>query len=309
MRAMGFNICGAGGGRAARCLLLQASLECCVCPGPLDSRPIIMGAGAAMLAQPSYPPHHRHLQSPACTTTHSGRCCWMTCVPAATLVPRRSAGALCCGRPLGPRCCAALCCAARIPRRHTGAEGGECVSARVCVRVYVCARVHTRSCAWPSTRLPPTPRAPHAAHLPHALHAVPLCRRVGEHVSLAANMLAFDSADGLTHDQHLALLRFLCDEALDTEKMRSALQSEHWSTANCFFFSTCCASCVAALLCCGAGHPEDAGGSARKGKTVPACTTHTHTHTIPRRARRRRGRRQARDPEGHGRGAEEAAGD
>jgi len=44
-------------------------------------------------------------------------------------------------------------------------------------------------------------------------------------------MLGFNTADGLTHDQHLHLLRFLCDEVLDTEKMRTALQSE-WATCH-----------------------------------------------------------------------------
>ncbi|PRW55979.1 DDT domain-containing isoform A [Chlorella sorokiniana] len=41
---------------------------------------------------------------------------------------------------------------------------------------------------------------------------------------MAASMLAFDPVDRLTHDQHLALLRFLCDSVLDTEKMRGILQ-------------------------------------------------------------------------------------
>ena len=43
---------------------------------------------------------------------------------------------------------------------------------------------------------------------------------------MAASMLAYDPVDALTHDQHLALLRFLCDAALDTEKMRGVLQRE-----------------------------------------------------------------------------------
>jgi hypothetical protein len=39
-------------------------------------------------------------------------------------------------------------------------------------------------------------------------------------------MLAYDPLDSLTHDQHLALLRFLCDAALDSETMRGVLQRE-----------------------------------------------------------------------------------
>lgn len=43
---------------------------------------------------------------------------------------------------------------------------------------------------------------------------------------MAATMLAFEPVDALTHDQHLALLRCLCDAALDTERMRGVLQRE-----------------------------------------------------------------------------------
>lgn len=43
---------------------------------------------------------------------------------------------------------------------------------------------------------------------------------------MAASMLAYDPADALTHDQHLALLRYLCDAALDSEKLRGVLQRE-----------------------------------------------------------------------------------
>lgn len=43
---------------------------------------------------------------------------------------------------------------------------------------------------------------------------------------MAASMLAHDPLDRLTHDQHLALLRCLCDAALDSEKMRGVLQRE-----------------------------------------------------------------------------------
>ena len=32
--------------------------------------------------------------------------------------------------------------------------------------------------------------------------------------------------DGLTLDQHLALLRYLCDTALESERMRGILQRE-----------------------------------------------------------------------------------
>ncbi|EFN58898.1 expressed protein [Chlorella variabilis] len=41
---------------------------------------------------------------------------------------------------------------------------------------------------------------------------------------MSASMLAYDAVDRLTHDQHLALLRFLCDTVLDSEKMRRVLQ-------------------------------------------------------------------------------------
>jgi hypothetical protein len=50
--------------------------------------------------------------------------------------------------------------------------------------------------------------------------------RADEHASLAAGMLAFDGADALTSDQHLALLLFLADEVLDSDRMRTVLQSE-----------------------------------------------------------------------------------
>ena len=59
--------------------------------------------------------------------------------------------------------------------------------------------------------------------LPLHLH---LYRRPDQPAIMAASMLAFDPVDCLTHDQHLALLRFLCDSALETEKMRSILQRE-----------------------------------------------------------------------------------
>jgi hypothetical protein len=39
-------------------------------------------------------------------------------------------------------------------------------------------------------------------------------------------MLGYGPLDKLTHDQHLALLRYLCDLALDSDKMRSVLQRE-----------------------------------------------------------------------------------
>ncbi|KAL4457501.1 hypothetical protein ABPG75_012366 [Micractinium tetrahymenae] len=41
---------------------------------------------------------------------------------------------------------------------------------------------------------------------------------------MGASMLAFDCVDSLTHDQLLALLRYLCDLALDSERMRGILQ-------------------------------------------------------------------------------------
>ncbi|PSC69056.1 DDT domain-containing protein [Micractinium conductrix] len=48
--------------------------------------------------------------------------------------------------------------------------------------------------------------------------------RPAKPATMAASMLAFDSVDSLTHDQHLALLTFLCDAALESEKMRGVLQ-------------------------------------------------------------------------------------
>lgn len=77
-------------------------------------------------------------------------------------------------------------------------------------------------------------------------------RRPDQPAVMAASMLAFDPVDRLTHDQHLALLRFLCDAVLDTEKMRGILQRE------------CCGSAmlplsVALRVWCGAGQPEDVG--------------------------------------------------
>lgn len=43
---------------------------------------------------------------------------------------------------------------------------------------------------------------------------------------MAASMLGYGPLDALTHDQHLALLRFLCDAALDSERLRGTLQRE-----------------------------------------------------------------------------------
>lgn len=48
-------------------------------------------------------------------------------------------------------------------------------------------------------------------------------KRPSEHASLSASMLGFNGADSLTHDQHLALLNYLCDVALNTQKLRSLL--------------------------------------------------------------------------------------
>ncbi|DBA92727.1 TPA: hypothetical protein ACH3X1_002933 [Trebouxia sp. C0004] len=53
------------------------------------------------------------------------------------------------------------------------------------------------------------------ASMPHRL--------VSARVSSAASVLATQSAHVLTPDQHLVLLRYLCDEALDTEALREAL--------------------------------------------------------------------------------------
>jgi hypothetical protein len=43
---------------------------------------------------------------------------------------------------------------------------------------------------------------------------------------MSASMLTYDAVDALTHDQHLSLLRFLCDTSLDSDKMREVLQRE-----------------------------------------------------------------------------------
>ena len=64
-------------------------------------------------------------------------------------------------------------------------------------------------------------------------------RRPDRAAVIAASMLAFDPVDRLTHDQHLALLRFLCDAALDSEKMRSVLQRE------CRGWLGCCVALLA----------------------------------------------------------------
>ncbi|DBB13479.1 TPA: hypothetical protein ACH3X3_000533 [Trebouxia sp. C0006] len=53
------------------------------------------------------------------------------------------------------------------------------------------------------------------ASMPHRL--------VSARVSSAASVLATQTAHVLTQDQHLVLLRYLCDEALDTEALREAL--------------------------------------------------------------------------------------
>lgn len=42
--------------------------------------------------------------------------------------------------------------------------------------------------------------------------------------SMAAGMLGFDGAEKLTRDQHLALLCYLCDEVVETDKVRAVLQ-------------------------------------------------------------------------------------
>lgn len=47
--------------------------------------------------------------------------------------------------------------------------------------------------------------------------------------TMAASMMAFDGADELTYDQHMALLSFLADEILDSGRMRTILQSK-WRT-------------------------------------------------------------------------------
>ena len=52
------------------------------------------------------------------------------------------------------------------------------------------------------------------------------CNRPDEHAVLAASMIAYDGSDGLTHDQHLALLQYLADEVLQTSRLRNILQSE-----------------------------------------------------------------------------------
>ena len=49
--------------------------------------------------------------------------------------------------------------------------------------------------------------------------------RPEEHVVDAASALSYDGADGLTADQHLSLLHYLADEVLQTEHLRSILQS------------------------------------------------------------------------------------
>jgi hypothetical protein len=48
--------------------------------------------------------------------------------------------------------------------------------------------------------------------------------RPDQGATMAASMLAYDPVDALTHDQHLTLLRFLCDAALESERMRGVLQ-------------------------------------------------------------------------------------
>ena len=53
------------------------------------------------------------------------------------------------------------------------------------------------------------------------------CRRVDEHAALAATRLSFDPVETLGPDQHLALLRWLADALLETQKVSAALQSEH----------------------------------------------------------------------------------
>lgn len=65
----------------------------------------------------------------------------------------------------------------------------------------------------------PDPSPPHP-------FPTPARRRPEQAAVLAATMLAYDGADSLTHDQHLHLLRFLCDCLLDSEKMRGVLQRE-----------------------------------------------------------------------------------
>lgn len=50
--------------------------------------------------------------------------------------------------------------------------------------------------------------------------------RPEEQVVDAASALLYDGADGLTADQHLSLLHYLADEALQTEHLRSVLQSK-----------------------------------------------------------------------------------
>lgn len=51
-------------------------------------------------------------------------------------------------------------------------------------------------------------------------------RRVDEHAAMAASMLSFEPILALGPDRHLALLRWLTDALLETQKVRAAIQSE-----------------------------------------------------------------------------------
>lgn len=70
---------------------------------------------------------------------------------------------------------------------------------------------------------------------------------------MAASMLSFDPVDRLTHDQHLSLLRYLCDAALDSEKLRGVLQRKRSPWAALGMRGAALAAC---LRVCGAPPPS-----------------------------------------------------
>ena len=103
----------------------------------------------------------------------------------------------------------------------------------------------------------------------------PPCRRPDRPVVMAASMLAYDSVDALTHDQHLALLRFLADAVLDSERMRGLLQSE-WGSDVVLLVLALLAETAGSLglgllhrVCCVDCLP------------APACFLSAHAYTTP----------------------------
>lgn len=143
--------------------------------------------------------------------------------------------------------------------------------------------------------------------------------RPDQQALMGASMLAFDPVDSLTHDRLLALLRYLCDLALDSERMRGILQRERVTTlarpahqAHPLGLLGLLAGLLASALAsswrtrvapCGAGLDRHLLPSSHA-----ACRPNGHVRCPPYRTRRRGRGRQARCSRGAGGAAQGAQG-